>query len=74
VPTVTVTPPHDSEIAVRPIRPGDVDATGSMTALTLLALVVTAPGKPPVAYDPMRTVVRFDAGPADGGDVPELIT
>ncbi len=67
LPTVTVTPPPGSEVVVRPIRPDDVDATGSMVALTLLALVVTEPGKPPVAHDPMRTVVRLDAGPADDG-------
>jgi DNA-binding transcriptional MocR family regulator len=68
LPTVTVTPAPGSEVAVRPIRPGDVDATGSMAALTLLALVVMEPGKPPVAYDPMRTVVRFDGGRADDDD------
>jgi DNA-binding transcriptional MocR family regulator len=74
LPTVTVTPPPGSEVGVRPIRPGDVDATGSMVALTLLALVVVEPGKPPVAYDPMRTVVRFDPGLADGAGDPKLIT
>jgi hypothetical protein len=39
-----------------------------MVALTLLALVVIEPSKPPMAHDPMRTVVRFDAGLAGGGD------
>jgi hypothetical protein len=41
-----------------------------MAALTLLALVVIEPGQPPVAYDPMRTVVRFDARPAAAGNDP----
>jgi DNA-binding transcriptional regulator YhcF (GntR family) len=68
LPTVTVTPTPGSEVAVRPIRPDDVDATGSMVALTLLALVVMEPGKPPVAYDPMRTVVRVDTGPPNDGE------
>jgi DNA-binding transcriptional regulator YhcF (GntR family) len=58
LPIITVTLEPGSEAVVRPIRPGDVDLTGSMLAVTYQALVVTEPGKPPVAYDSMRTVVR----------------
>lgn len=59
IPPIHVTLKPRSQVYMRPIRPTDVD-TIKDEKVTLLAsaLIVDTPGKRPVAYDAMRTVVE----------------
>jgi DNA-binding transcriptional MocR family regulator len=59
IPPVYVAIEPGSEVCARPIRPTDTDAIEDpRVALMASALVVETPGKRPVAYDAMRTVIR----------------
>lgn len=61
IPPVYVTFEPGSHVYSRPIRPTDVDAIRDAKVKVMAsALIVETPGKRPVAYDAMRTVV---AGP-----------
>jgi hypothetical protein len=58
---VTVAP--GSRISARPARPSDVDTIGNRQVMLMTgSLVVEEPNKPPVIYDPMRTVVVVPGG------------
>jgi DNA-binding transcriptional MocR family regulator len=60
IPPVYVAIEPGSEVRARPIRPTDKDAIkDARVALMASALVVETPGKRPVAYDAMRTVIRL---------------
>jgi DNA-binding FadR family transcriptional regulator len=62
IPLTYLTIPPGSQVYARPVRPTDVDAIGDMRVMLMeSALIVEEPGKPPVAYDAMRTVVRVPA-------------
>lgn len=64
---VSVTVGPGSTISARPIRPGDVDTMQNPVVMLMTgSLIVEEPGKQPVAYDPMRTLilVRSAKGPA----------
>jgi Bacterial regulatory proteins, gntR family len=64
IPVVSVTVGPGSTISARPIRPGDVDNIQNPVVMLMTgSLIVEEPGKQPVAYDPMRTVLVVP-GPA----------
>ncbi len=58
LPLIYVTPAPGSRVYTRPRWPGDVHATPKPAVmLEASSLIVEEPGKPPRAYDPMRTIV-----------------
>lgn len=58
LPLIYVTPAPGSKVYTRPRWPGDVDATPKpQVMLEASSLIIEEPGKPPHAYDPMRTIV-----------------
>jgi DNA-binding transcriptional regulator YhcF (GntR family) len=58
IPPVHVTMKPGSQIYARPIRPTDTDAIKDAKVKVMAsALIIQTPGKRPVAYDAMRTVV-----------------
>ncbi len=64
IPVIAVTVGPGSTISARPIRPGDVDTIQNPVVMLMTgSLIVQEPGKQPVAYDPMRTLIVVP-GPA----------
>lgn len=58
IPVVTVTVKPGTTISARPIRPTDTDTIQNRLVMLMTgSLIVEEPGKQPVAYDPMRTVI-----------------
>ncbi len=58
LPLVYVTPAPGSKVYTRPRLPGDVHATPKPAVMMeASSLIVEEPGKPPHAYDPVRTIV-----------------
>jgi DNA-binding transcriptional MocR family regulator len=58
IPVVSVTVAPGSIISARPIRPTDLDTIQNRTVMLMTgSLIVEEPGKQPVAYDPMRTLI-----------------
>jgi DNA-binding transcriptional regulator YhcF (GntR family) len=58
IPVVAVTVDRGTTISARPIRPSDVDTIQNRVVMLMTgSLIVEEPGKQPVAYDPMRTVI-----------------
>jgi DNA-binding transcriptional MocR family regulator len=54
-----------TKVSARPAKPGDVDTIQNRQVMLMTgSLVVEEPGKPPVIYDPMRTVVVVAQAPA----------
>jgi DNA-binding transcriptional MocR family regulator len=58
IPLRSVTVAPGTTISARPIRPGDLDTIQNRTVMLMTgSLIVEEPGKQPVAYDPMRTLI-----------------
>jgi len=58
IPVKEVVVSPGTRISARPAKPGDVDTIQNRQVMLMTgSLVVEEPGKPPVIYDPMRTVI-----------------
>jgi DNA-binding transcriptional MocR family regulator len=58
IPVASVPVEPGTTISARPIRPGDVDTIRNRVVMLMTgSLIVEEPGRPPVAYDPMRTII-----------------
>jgi DNA-binding transcriptional MocR family regulator len=58
IPVVSVTVAPGTTVSARPIRPTDVDTIQNRIVMLMTgSLIVEEPGRQPVAYDPMRTLI-----------------